>query len=152
MEDTIQEKDKFKDIKRKMRKMLANELITEDEYKSDLRDLEERFKASNKPTNTFDWTKRANEIIDLSQEFFDVMQNGQLKAKKSLLRKLGTNLVWDEEKVSVIKQKSVEKLFEVVSLMESEFQKSEPKNFLAMQHSKEKTDRFQPVFSTMLPR
>ena len=151
-EIALKQSDEYEDMKRKMRKMLANELITEDEYKSDLRDLEERFKTSNKPTNTFDWTKRANEIIDLSQEFFDVMQNGQLKAKKSLLHRLGTNLVWDEEKVSVIKQKSVEKLFEVVSLMESEFQKSEPKNWLDMKSLNEKTSEFSPVFSTMLRR
>lgn len=140
----------YEDMKRKMRKLLANELITEDDYKSDLKDLEERYKTSHKPSNDFDWTKRANEIIDLSQTFFEVMQNGQMKSKKSLIHKLGTNLVWDEEKVSVIKLKSVEKLFEVVSLMEREFEKSEPKNWLGIKSLNEKTSEFSPVFSTML--
>lgn len=149
-EIALKQSAEYEDMKRKMRKMLANELITEDDYKSDLKDLEERYKTSNKLTNTVDWTKRANEIVDLSQEFFEIMQNGQMKAKKSLLHKLGTNLIWDEEKISVIKQKSVEKLFEAVSLMESEFKKSEPKNWLDMKGLNEKTSEFSPVFSTLL--
>ncbi len=51
-----------------------------------------------------------------------------------------------EEKVSVIKQKSVEKLFEVVSLMEREFEKSEPKNWLDIKSLNEKPASFRQFF------
>ena len=138
--------------KKKLRELLANELITEDEYKFDLSDLEERYKASSNSKDDFDWTVKANEIVNLSQEFFDVMKNGEIKAQKSLLHKLGTNLVWNEEKLSTVNKKSIQALLDGIPLVKLEIEKFEPKKYIDIKSLNEKTSEISPVFSTLLPR
>lgn len=147
----LKEADDFVSKKKRLREMLADKMVTDEEYKSDLADLEARYKPSSKVV-VVDWTIKANEIVDLSEEFMNVMLNGEIKAKRAILNRLGTNLVWNEEKLSIINTKPIQALVDGIVLAKSLCDEFEPKNFLAMQHSKEKTDRFQPVFSTMLPR
>lgn len=145
----LKEADEFVSKKKRLREMLADKMVTDEEYKADLLDLETRYKPSNKPVSV-DWTIKANEIVDLSEEFMTVMTNGGIKAKRAILNRLGSNLVWNEEKLSINNTKPIQALVDGIVLAKSLCEEFEPKNFLAIQHSKEKTDRFKPVFSTML--
>lgn len=135
--------------KKRLREMLADKMITDDEYKTDLIDLEARYKSTEKP-KIIDWTIRANEIVNLAEEFVTVMTDGQISAKRSILTKLGSNLVWNDEKLSIINKKPVQALIDgwfQIKMINPEF---EPKNSPLFTTSNEKTDEFSSVFSTLL--
>jgi len=81
--EQIAQKDSEDDVttKKRYRQMLEERMITEEEYKSDLVDLETRYKPSNKPVSV-DWTVRANE----SQPVRGVLtryESGRNKSKTS---------------------------------------------------------------------
>ncbi len=136
--------------KKRRREMLAEGLITEDEYKQDIADLEARYKPQDKRVD-FDWTKRANEMVDLAQEFVAVMKaKDQIQPKRKILTRLGSNIVWDDEKLSIYFPKSFQMLFQGFDEAKSLDEKFEPKNYQVPQGSNEKTEPKDPVFSTML--
>ncbi len=139
----------YQSKKKRLREMLAEKMITDDEYKSDLLDLETRYKPSEKPVS-LDWTIRANEIVNLAEEFIFVMRKGQINSKRSILTKLRSNLVWNDEMISIINTKSVQALLDGFITMKSENPKFEPNKTPLFTSSNEKTDEFSSVFSTML--
>lgn len=150
-EDIIKsEAEDFIAKKKRRREMLAEGLISEDEYKSDIADLEARYKPQKKQVD-LDWTKRANEIVDLAQEFVNVMEaKDQIQPKRAILTRLGSNIVWDEEKLSIYFAKPLEALFKGFDEMKSLNEEFEPKKYQVVQGSNEKTEPKDPVFSTML--
>ena len=75
-----------------------------------------------------------------------------MQSKRNVLSKLSSNLVWNEEKLSIYNSKEINKLVEGINGIKSKIPKFEPKNYQAPQSSKEKTDAFSPVFSMMLGR
>ena len=136
--------------KKRRREMLAEGLISEEEYKQDIADLEARYKPQEKPID-FDWTKRANEIIDLAQEFIAIMEaENQIQPKRKIISRLGSNIVWDDEKVSIYFAKPITSLFIGFGEMKSLDQKFEPKNYVVNKGGKEKTPLENEVFSTLL--
>lgn len=135
--------------KKRLREMLAEKMITDEEYKSDLTDLEAQYKPTEKP-KSIDWTIRANEIVNLAEEFIFVMREGQISGKRSLLTKLRSNLVWNDEIISIINDKSIQALIDGFVQMKIESPKFEPNKSPLFTASNEKTDEFSSVFSTML--
>lgn len=135
--------------KKRLREMLAEKMITDEEYKSDLTDLEAQYKPTDKP-KSIDWTIRANEIVNLAEEFIFVMREGQISGKRSLLTKLRSNLVWNDEIISIINDKSIQALIDGFVQMKIESPKFEPNKSPLFTASNEKTDEFSSVFSTML--
>lgn len=99
-----------------------------------------------------DWTKRANEIVDLAQEFVTVMSaKDQIQSKRAILTRLGSNIVWDDEKLSIYFPKPIQALFKGFDEIKSLDGKFEPKKYVVNQGRKEKTSLENEVFSTMLP-
>lgn len=138
--------------KKRRREMLAEGLITEEEYKSDIADLEARYKPQEKSVD-IDWTKRANEIVDLAQELVSVMEaKDEIQSKRKILSRLGSNIVWDDEKLSIYFAKPIETLFRGFDEIKKINDKFEPKKYVVNKGVKEKTPLENEVFSTLLPR
>lgn len=135
--------------KSRLRVMLRDEKITDEEYKSDLETLNKRYAISDKKSD-IDWYSKMNKIVDLTSCLMKTLENGAIKAKRILLSELGSNLVWNDKELSINNGIAINKLVEGIKLAKAETPEFEPKNFLAIQHSKEKTGMFLPVFSTLL--
>ena len=91
-------------------------------------------------------------ITDLIEKDKEIIENGTPEAKRNFLSELGSNLVWNDEKLSIYSRKSIEKLIEGIKRIKLEFPKFEPKNYQVPQGLNEKTSEFSPVFSTLLGR
>ena len=91
-----------------------------------------------------------NEIVDLTICAKEVIEKGSFQAKRNIMSKLGSNLVWNEEKLSIYNSIAINKLVNGIKGARALSSKFEPKNFLAIKHSNEKTSEFSPVFSTLL--
>ena len=140
----------FEIKKRKMREMLRDEKITEEEYKSDLEYLKSQYNDGSKEDNDIDWYSEMMEITNLIEEDKKVLENGTPEAIRNLLSRLGSNLVWDDEKLHIFSNKSINKLVDGIKSIKLRFPKFEPKNYQLPQGLNEKIRPFDPIFSTML--
>lgn len=136
--------------KSRLREMFRDEQITEIEYKEDLSSLNEKYKDVGEDNKSIDWYSEMNEIVDITQELAFTLTNGTIEAKRNILSKLGSNLTWNGEILSISNKKSINKLVERIISMRLEFPRFEPKTFFTAQGLNEKTSGFSPVFSTML--
>jgi len=150
-EDKKKRSEEFELKKFKMRELLRDGKITNDEYKSDLQILVNQYKDINEEVKESDWYSEMMEITNLIEEIEKVIEKGTLEAKRNILSRLGSNLVWNDEKLSIYSRKSINTLVEGIKGIKSEFPKFEPKKYQVPQGLNEKNRAFDPIFSTMLP-
>ncbi len=148
--DRENRKEEYELKKSKLRGLLRDDKIIEDDYKIDLALLNKEYADINIDAQSVDWYQEMMDITDLTQGVIEVLQNGSFQAKRDILSKLGSNLVWNDEKLSIYNRKSIEVLVKGIKGIKSEFPKFEPKLSFAEQGLNEKTSEFSPVFSTML--
>lgn len=150
--DQKNETDKidYESKKTRLRAMLRDEQITNEEYKSDLEALNKKYAVGAKKQDNVDWYSQMNEIVDLTLYMSKVLESGTLQAKRNILSKLGSNLVWDDKKLCIYNRPAINKLVEGIKLSMQSSSKFEPKLSFAVQGLNEKTDAISPVFSTML--
>ena len=144
-------KEEYVNKKSKLRSLLRDDKITDKEYNFDLKQLDKEYAYTKIENQNKDWFNEMMDILEIAKESSKIFASGNdIKAKKEILSKLGSNLVWNEENLFIYNKKSINKLVEGIKGIKSEFPEFEPKNFLVNKSSKEKTDEFSPVFSTML--
>lgn len=144
------DKKEYETKKTRLRQMLRDEQITNDEYKTDLENLSRQYASTGKKEQSVDWYSKMNEIIDLTQCAKEVLKNGSIQAKRNILSKLSSNLVWNEKELNIYNSKAINKLVEGIKRAKSIYPKFEPKNCVVYKSPNEKTDTFLPVFSTLL--
>lgn len=142
--------DEYESKKGRLRQMLRDEHISPEEYKNDLRDLDSTYAVAKDKNTRIDWYLRMNEIVDLTQSAREIFEKGTIKAKRTILSKMSSNLVWNEEELFIYNDIAINKLVECVKGIKAKYPEFEPKNYIVPQGSKEKTDEFSPVFSTLL--
>ncbi len=134
--------------KARYREMLAERLITPEEYRNDVERLQRRLSGSNVGIDrTERWYRRVNEITDLTQELAHTMGNGTVEAKRRTLAALGSNLIWDEKKLSILNRKSVQALIDGLNRARRENAKFEP---IKCEADKDKTEVFASVCPNLL--
>ena len=136
--------------KSRLREMLRDQQITDDEYKVDLETLSGRYAITGTKKNDIDWYSKMNEMADLTLCMKEILEKGSMQAKRNILSKLGSNLIWNDEKLSISNSNAINKLVEGIKRAKAINSKFEPKNYRINKGLKEKTSSFQPVFSTLL--
>lgn len=149
-QDKENRKKEFEQKKFRMREMLRDERINDDEYKSDLGVLVNKYKDVFEENKGPDWYSEMMSIIDIIEEDKKILENGTPEAKRSFLSRLGSNLIWNDEKLDIYSSKSINKLVEGIKRIKSEFPKFEPKKYVVLQGSNKKTELVDPIFSTLL--
>ena len=148
--DRESRKAEFEKKKARAREMLRDNQISSEEYQQDLEMLAHSYSDTDDKKDAVDWYSQMIEIADLTSELKDVLSNGTVQAKRNILSKLGSNLVWNDEELNISNKKSINTLVEGIKLIRSNFPEFEPKNYVVSQGSKEKTEPNDPVFSTLL--
>ncbi|MDD5318417.1 MAG: recombinase family protein [Candidatus Pacebacteria bacterium] len=141
----------FEKKKIRLREMLRDNQITDDEYRADVEGLQRQYAQSDDAGNV-DWYSRMNEIVDLTLCMKKVLENGTIQQKRNILSQLGSNLVWNDKELSITNDIAIEKLVEGIKRAKEINPEFEPKNCVVYKAPNEKTDEFSSVFSTMLPR
>lgn len=96
--------------KTRLREMLRDLQITDEEYKSDLAKLETSYTDLQQVTKTIDWTKELTDILDLTSCVKEVLESGSFDAKRNILTRLGANLTWNDKNLFIDNKKSVNAL------------------------------------------
>ena len=125
----IADKGDYEAKKARLRVMLRDEQITDEEYRSDLSVLDKQYSVTAPATTGIDWYSRMNEIVDLTVSLKEVLENGTLQAKRNILSKLGSNLIWNDKILSIHNDKAIDKLVEGLNCAKSNRRMFEPKNF-----------------------
>ncbi len=144
-----QDKSDYEAKKARMRQMLRDEQITNEEYKSDLEDLNKKYNFNAEKKNV-DWYSVMNEIVDLTLCTKEVLEKGSMQAKRNILSKLSSNLVWNEKELFIYNSKAINKLVEGIKGIREKNPKFEPKNCVVWKGLNKKTSEFSPVFSSLL--
>ncbi len=144
------DKIEFEDEKARLRLMLRKDQITEIEYKTDLESLNKKYTFSDNKEGGIDWYSKMNEIVDTTLSAKEIIENGSVKAKRNLLAKLSSNMIWNEEMLSIHNDISIEKLAEGLKLAREKNAQFEPKNCVVNKGPNEKTEVFSSVNSILL--
>jgi hypothetical protein len=140
----------FEEKKHKMREMLRDEKITDEEYKLDLDFIKAQYKDIDEVTEAIDWYSEMMKITDIFEEDKTILVNGTLEAKRDLLSRLGSNLVWNDEKLSIYCKRSINILIEGIKRIRVEYPKFEPKNYHMPQCLNERIGVYFPFYSSLL--
>jgi site-specific DNA recombinase len=128
------------------RELLADGLITPDEYRQDMTRIEKLVSATDMKI-THDWFSRANEIVDLTEELVGLLKNGTVEAKRRVLGRLGSNLTWDEKILNVYNTKAVQTLVDGLKEAKAKNAQFEPGN---LSLDKGETEAFTSVRPSLL--
>lgn len=145
-------KVELQEKKARIRAMLRDEKITENEYREDISLLEKQYSDVGESVEGVDWYSRLMEITDITLCIEEVLKSDDIQAKRNVITALGSNLVWDDEKLLIINRKEVQAIIDAVKSIRSKYPKFEPKKYVINKGSKEKTPLENEVFSTMLLR
>ncbi|MFZ2072653.1 MAG: recombinase family protein [Minisyncoccia bacterium] len=128
------QKKRIEDLKKKKEKyrsLLVDGMIEREEYehdidkiKSDIKNIEEN---SNKRA---DWIEKAENIIYLGLEMKKIIKHGTKIAKREILSKLGSNLTWNEEELSISNVKPIQILIDGLIWAKQKNNKFEPENII----------------------
>ncbi|MBU4348036.1 hypothetical protein KJ671_00830 [Patescibacteria group bacterium] len=144
-------KEEYEAEKSRLRATLRNEFITNEEYQIDLESINKQYSInSGGEDNNIDWFSKMNEIVDLTLCTKEILEKGTIKAKRNILSKLGSNLVWDDKKLFIYNDKAINKLVDGIKGIRAKYPEFEPRNYVTNKDSNEKTELLNPVFSTML--
>ncbi|KKU79886.1 MAG: Recombinase [Parcubacteria group bacterium GW2011_GWA2_47_7] len=132
--------------KKRYREMLAENLVTPDEYQKDVQEIEQELKSISQAPVAVDWLAQANDMADLTLAAAEVIRRGETKAKRAVLSRLQSNLIWDEEKLNVINAEPFQKLIDALAEAKATYPAFEPRYYEA---EKDKTELFNSVCPTL---
>jgi hypothetical protein len=137
--------------KSKARDLLISEVFTKEDYQEELQAIKITEKRIIKnQTKIVDWLSHAKDLLETSSSFpAEIIQNGTKEQKRELLGRLGSNLTWDEKKVSIINSKSVQTLINGLISAKRKNPQFEPRNTFDISG---RNEDFASVSTTLLPR
>ena len=144
------DKTEFENKKIRLRQMLRDWQITDSEYQTDIEALKKQYGGIEVKKQINNWYSKMNEIVDLTVFAKKILKSDNIQAKREVLSKLGSNLVWNEKELFIYNDKAIDKLIEGIKGIRLKFPKFEPENYQVPQGLNEKTDAFSPVFSMLL--
>lgn len=133
IEDKEKRKLDYDRKKMRMREMLRDCTISDFEYKTDLEALENTYKDLSEDRPTVNWSGRMDEIVDMMSCAIEVFQNGSNNAKREVLSKIGSNLIWNDEKLLINNSNSIKRLIEGTKSINSYLSKFEQDKTLVEQ-------------------
>lgn len=113
----------YDDKKKKVMKLFIEDKISEEDRNTYLSDLENEY-SDLKETSIpkVDWLAKLNEITDLTTSFKEIIQKGDIKAKREVLSALGSHIVWDSKNLFIYNKKSVETVFKGLKMIKGYFE------------------------------
>ncbi len=136
--------------KDRARQYLNDGVTSPDDYKKDAEKIDrEVAELKTQSIQRQDWSIRMREIVDLTQSFVDVLSSDDTKAKRVVLKKFKSNLIWNEEKMSITNAEEFQTLIDGLSAAKQKNIQFEPENIIDVS---EQNPIFRDVCSTLLPR
>lgn len=145
-------KIELQEKKSRTRVLLRDNKITQEEYELDIEVLNGEYLDTKEDYVAIDWYSRLMQIVDISSRIEGVLNSDNVEAKRKILSALGSNLVWDDEKLLINNTDEVDALINAVKRNKLEYPKFEPKNYVVNKGLNEKNPHKNDGFSTMLLR
>jgi len=126
-------RDREAEYKRKrsrLRELLVKELISEEEYLSDMRDVDEAraLAAEGRFELREDWLADATDMLNLAVEMENVLLYGTPSAKRQAIKRTCSNLTWDGEKLLLDTTKQANSLISALYAAKAKNPRFEPEN------------------------
>ncbi len=123
IEDIEKRKQQYDDKKKRATRLFIEGSLTKEERDDFLAEIDIEYSDiyNSKPVNT-EWVKKLDEITDVASSVINTIENGSYEAKRRVLTALGSNIVWDEEKLIFYSKKSIEVFFSGIKMIQSNFE------------------------------
>ncbi|MFA6585566.1 MAG: recombinase family protein [Candidatus Paceibacterota bacterium] len=132
--------------KERYRNMLADEMIEREEYEHDTKKFSAEIeKIKQNSQNQVNWLQEAEKIIDLGLEMKKIIKNGTTMAKREILSKLGSNLIWDEEELNIINKKPIQVLIDGLLWAKQKNPKFEPSSIVDTSSQNDVFEDIRPI-------
>jgi hypothetical protein len=131
--------------KKRIIQMMADEAISAQDGRLALEELNREIASGNVKKTKVAWFETAIEIADLTQEFVAIMESDDVKSKRATLSQFGSNLIWNEEKLSIINKKWTNVLAEGLKEAKCEKPQFEPRNIVDTSDSNEVFASVRPI-------
>ena len=92
-----------------------------------------------------DWLKKAEEIVDITEVMTGIISGGTVEDKRVYLSRLSSNLIWDEQELSIINTEPIQRLIDGLKQAKAKSRLFEPRFSEAL---KDKTEAFTSVCPT----
>lgn len=123
--------------KRKIIQMMADEAISSQDGRIALQELNKTITSGNARKIDAHWFETAIDVADLTKEFVDIMESDDVNSKRAMLSRFGSNLIWNEEKVSISNTKWMNVLVEGLKEAKRKNPRFEPRNIVDTSDSNE---------------
>lgn len=140
-----EKKHRIEDEKKRLRELLRKGLITESEYMEDVDVLKTKLNDLPQTIRVDDWMRRLNEILNMSSEITRIIEKGDVKKKKALFDRIGLNLIWDEENLSISNAKWMEVFKKGRKSALAKFKAFEPENNVGNKRTNEGISPYRPM-------
>lgn len=132
--------------RKRLRELLLSGQITEDEYQSDIAELERVSEEEEKRiTERADWMTDARNVLNLAVECENIIVHGDALAKNQAFRNSCSNLVWDGENLLLHKGKLVSILFDTLKKAREKNPRFEPEKDVDTSGRNEDFESVRPV-------
>jgi len=121
----------LKSKKEKLRSLFIEEIITLEEFKEDVKELDKEISIKQKQSEySKNWYVQLNKLLDSLYIFEDIIKKADYNDKNELLGQLQSNLVWDEEKLYINKADWLKEFIKGRKTILQEYDMIEPKNIV----------------------
>lgn len=133
--------------KEKYRDLLVDGVIEREEYEHDTKKIGvEIEKMKENSTKQVNWVQEADKIIDLGLEIKNIIKNGTTNAKREVLTRLGSNLIWDEEELFISNTKPIQILIDGLEWAKRKNPQFEPENIVDTSERNEVFEDIRPIW------
>lgn len=143
--------ERIKQLEERMvryRQMLADGQIEAIEYESDIKVIKKEISELKNPKyKNRDWHKVAEDIVDLTTEMIETLENGLIADRRAIFTRLGSNLIWNEEILDIINAKPIQKLIDGLNEAKRKNPKFEPESIV---DTSERNEVFRDVCPILL--
>jgi len=148
-----QELKNLDEKKSRLKELFINQLITKEEFKTDVLVLEQQQKFTQVQSSlSEDWYELVDATLHQLFNFKEILTKGTFQEKRELLSLLGPNLIWDEEKLLFHKPNWLKVFKQGRKKMLAQIEQSEPKKNLYIKGLNGALDTICPIVLSWLDK
>lgn len=120
---------KLETKKERLRTLFVEEAISFNEFKNDVKKLDQQLKSKNQQSKLAEnWHELTTSFLDSMYDFEDIIKKADYSKKRDLLNLFSSNLVWDEQKLYILKADWLKTFVKGRKTVLQKYPEFEPKN------------------------
>tara|TARA_R110000850_G_scaffold254614_1_gene380257 strand:- start:139654 stop:141408 length:1755 start_codon:yes stop_codon:yes gene_type:complete len=131
-----QELKGLKEQKQRLLSVYSKGHLEEDSYVTETKKIDTRINDLHVNTESADWVSVIEQYLNLGKECVYIFENGSLEDKRDLLNEMSSNLIWNEENLSISNDNWLNHFIETLKQLKIKYPQFEPEKPVDFKGSK----------------